>query len=347
MTYKVFVSYASEDKTVADAICLKLEQENIACWIAPRDVLPGHAWATAISDAIGQSQVLVLVFSESANSSNQVPNEVALAVDSGKPVIPFRVRPIDPTGDLEYYLEAQHWLDAFPEPMQPHLDRLVQAVRSYIDIIRDPDRITVGIIDDHPLFRQGLAMAIDGASDQSVVAEAKSIEEFEKLSVKPDVLLLDLHLPGIEGAAGVAHMCDNGHVVLVVSAAGTPENVVEAIAAGASGYLTKETDAEEITRAVRVVAGGKSYVSPTLASYLLRVHHTATAVSLTKREREVLELLAAGETDQDIADQLFIARATVHSHLERIRNKTGARRRAELTNLANRMGITSEQGKLT
>jgi DNA-binding NarL/FixJ family response regulator len=199
--------------------------------------------------------------------------------------------------------------------------------------------ISVVIVDDHPVYRQGLAMAVDRATDLELVGEAKSIEDFDRLDAEPDVVLLDLHLPGIEGSAGVAHVRDKGHQVLVVSAAGTPDDVVDAIAAGASGYLTKETDAEEITRAVRVVAGGETYVSPTLASYLLRVEKSTSQYRLTKRERDVLALVAAGEKDQDIAVELSIAITTVHSHLERIRDKTGARRRAELTNLAHRLGI--------
>jgi DNA-binding NarL/FixJ family response regulator len=199
--------------------------------------------------------------------------------------------------------------------------------------------ITVVIVDDHPVYRQGLAMAVDRATDLELAGEAKSIEDFDKLESEADVVLLDLHLPGIEGSAGVAHVRDKGHRVLVVSAAGTPDDVVDAIAAGAAGYLTKETDAEEITRAVRVVAGGDTYVSPTLASYLLRVEKSTSQYKLTKRERDVLALVAAGEKDQDIAGELSIAVTTVHSHLERIRDKTGARRRAELTNLAHRLGI--------
>ena len=90
---------------------------------------------------------------------------------------------------------------------------------------------------------------------------------------------------------------------------------------------------------MRVVAGGETYVSPTLASYLLRVERSTAQYKLTKRERDVLALVAAGEKDQDIAAELSIAITTVHSHLERIRDKTGARRRAELTNLAHRLGI--------
>ena len=120
--------------------------------------------------------------------------------------------------------------------------------------------IAVTIVDDHPVYRQGLAMAVDDAPDLELVGEAKSIEDFDKLETRPDVVLLDLHLPGIEGSAGVAHVCETGHRVLVVSAAGTPDAVVDAIAAGAAGYLTKETDAEEITNAVRIVAGGDTNV---------------------------------------------------------------------------------------
>jgi DNA-binding NarL/FixJ family response regulator len=205
------------------------------------------------------------------------------------------------------------------------------------------DVISVVIVDDHPVYRQGLAMAVDRADDLELVGEASSIEAFDALGVTPDLVVLDLHLPGIEGAAGVAHVCENGNRVLIVSAAGTPDDVIDAIAAGAAGYLTKEADADEITHAVRTVAGGATYVSPTLASYLLRAERSNAAYTLTKRERDVLALVAAGETDQDIADQLVIAKTTVHSHLDRIRDKTGARRRAELTNLAHRLGIAPDR----
>ena len=186
---------------------------------------------------------------------------------------------------------------------------------------------------------EGVKLPEGGGVIMGMYNFTKSIEDFDALHVEPDVVLLDLHLPGIEGSAGVAHVHGQGLRVLVVSAAGTPDDVVDAIAAGAAGYLTKETDADEITRAVRIVAGGESYVSPTLASFLLRAERTAVTYHLTPRERDVLALVAAGEKDQDIADQLFIAITTVHSHLERIRDKTGARRRAALTNLAHEMGI--------
>jgi DNA-binding NarL/FixJ family response regulator len=197
--------------------------------------------------------------------------------------------------------------------------------------------IEVAIVDDHPLYRRGLAAAVQQADELTVVAEAASIEEFDAASVATDVVvLLDLHLPGIEGAEGVAHVHGLGHRVIVVSAAGAPEDVIDAVAAGASGYLTKDATADDIERAVRAVAAGQTYVSPTLASYLIRVNKQKSIEEefrLSPRELEILALVASGETDRDIAKQLYIATATVYSHLERIRDKTGARRRAQLTRL--------------
>lgn len=204
--------------------------------------------------------------------------------------------------------------------------------------------ISVAIVDDHPVYRQGLAMVVDDADGLELVATAKSIEDFDGLAPEADVVLLDLHLPGIEGSAGVAHVCALGYQALVLSAAGAPDDVVDAIAAGAAGYLTKDADSQEIERAVRAVAAGQTYVSPTLASYLLRASRSSPApYSLTEREREVLSLVASGETDQDIAVELFISVSTVRSHLDRIRDKTGARRRADLTGLAYRLRIVGDQ----
>jgi DNA-binding NarL/FixJ family response regulator len=130
-----------------------------------------------------------------------------------------------------------------------------------------------------------------------------------------------------------------------VSAHAGQDEVLGAIAAGARGYLTKDVDGSEIIRAVREVGAGNSYVSPTLASFLLnssRERHAGPKVVLSAREREVLSLLAAGERDQDIAEQLHISVRTVRSHLDRIRDKTGRRRRPELTRLAIEEGIVRD-----
>ncbi len=124
--------------------------------------------------------------------------------------------------------------------------------------------------------------------------------------------------------------------MLVVSASNGRADVLDAIAAGASGYVTKGAEPSEIVTAVGVVARGGTYVSATLAAYLLRAE-----IALTGREKEILRLVASGETDQAIAEKLTVSVRTVRSHLDRIRDKTGRRRRADLTRLAYERGIVS------
>jgi DNA-binding NarL/FixJ family response regulator len=202
--------------------------------------------------------------------------------------------------------------------------------------------IRVGVVDDHPVFRQGLAHAVEGAEGLELVFALASVEDFDARDEAPDLVILDLGLPGMHGANAVRHVCERAIKVLVVSAEGSQTDVVDAIAAGASGYLTKSAEPHEITAAVRIVASGETYVSPTLAAYLLRAAKQGQASgphALTAREREILSLVAAGERDSDIAEQLFISVRTVRSHLDRIRDKTGRRRRADLTRLAVEQGI--------
>lgn len=200
------------------------------------------------------------------------------------------------------------------------------------------DPVTVVIIDDHPLYREGLAKAVEGAEDLTLVGATRGIEEFERLRLTPTVVLLDLHLPGITGSEGVERVVRAGHRVLIVSAAATPDAVVDAMGAGAAGYVTKDVEAGDLVTAVRVVAAGGTFVSPTLAAFLLRARHRSDEhFDLTTRELEVLELVADGETDREIAEQLFISIATVRSHLDRIRDKTGARRRVQLAALHKRL----------
>jgi DNA-binding NarL/FixJ family response regulator len=182
------------------------------------------------------------------------------------------------------------------------------------------------------------------------------------------VVLLDLHLPGLSGAEGVARLHTAGLAILVLSAINDPPEVLDAIAAGAAGYLTKNADGTEIIIAVRTIATGGTYISPTLASFLLAASHSAPpgpapapgpeyagagtpsdtgghpdAAGLTERERAILGLVAAGETDRDIAAALCISVSTVRSHLDRIRHKTGRRRRPDLTRLAYQVGLAPEE----
>jgi DNA-binding NarL/FixJ family response regulator len=212
--------------------------------------------------------------------------------------------------------------------------------------------IRVAIVDDHPVFRHGLEHAVESAQGLVLVAAAGSVEDLRTSDLGDvDVVVLDLGLPGVRGKEAVSELCEKGLKLLVVSAAGGRRDVLDAIAAGAAGYLTKSAEPAEITRAVAIVAKGETYVSPALASFFLDSARNETvnsplALALTKRERDVLALVASGERDADIAEELCIAVATVHSHLDRIRDKTGRRRRADLTRLAFEEGIApGESGR--
>lgn len=134
MAHDVFICYASTDKPVADAACAALEQRNIRCWIAPRDVIPGRDYAEAITEAIHQAGVIVLVFSQSANTSPHVRRELERAVDKGRAILPIRVDESVPSASLEYYISGVHWLDALTPPLAAHLGRLGDAVEFMLAI---------------------------------------------------------------------------------------------------------------------------------------------------------------------------------------------------------------------
>jgi hypothetical protein len=128
MGHDVFISYASPDKVVADAICAALEQKGTRCWVAPRDVLPGQVWATAIIDAISSCRVMVLIVSDATNRSAHVAREVERAADREVVIVPFRVCDAKLTGSLEYFLQSRHWLDAITPPLEAHIARLGEVV---------------------------------------------------------------------------------------------------------------------------------------------------------------------------------------------------------------------------
>jgi len=198
--------------------------------------------------------------------------------------------------------------------------------------------IRVAIIEDHPLYRQGLVQVIERAPGLDLIASVGSVGEMEDIGYEDvDVVILDLHLPDCQGADAVSRVKSQNDAILVISASDDRKHVVDAIAAGACGYLTKSSEEDEISKAITTIFSGGTYVSPVLAAYLLRDtrdQDRASNFALSAREREILSLLADGETDADIAERLFISVSTVRSHLDRIRDKTGHRRRAELARLA-------------
>jgi Tol biopolymer transport system component len=132
MGHDVFVSHSVKDKPTADAVCAVLESQGIRCWVAPRDIIPGKDWGESIVEAINGARVMVLVFSSSANNSQQIKREVERAVHKGIPVIPLRIEDVAPTASLEYFLSTPHWLDAFTPPLEKHLQYLAQIIRQII-----------------------------------------------------------------------------------------------------------------------------------------------------------------------------------------------------------------------
>jgi ABC-type amino acid transport substrate-binding protein len=128
MPYDAFISYCSEDKKIADAVCGTLEANKIRCWIAPRDVGAGRTWGSAIVEAIGESAVMVVIFSRHSNGSPQVMREIERAVHKGVSIIPFRVENVLPSKDLEYFISSCHWLDAMTPPLEQHIGELAQAI---------------------------------------------------------------------------------------------------------------------------------------------------------------------------------------------------------------------------
>ena len=124
MAHDLFVSYSQPDRSAAFALVQRAEARGISVWIAPRDVSPAADWAAEIIDAISSARLMVLVFSGSSNDSGQVRREVERAVHKQLPILPFRIEDVLPSKSLEYFLSAQHWMDAFPPPLEPHIERL-------------------------------------------------------------------------------------------------------------------------------------------------------------------------------------------------------------------------------
>ncbi len=163
MAHDVFISHSHADKPVADAACAALEARGIRCWIAPRDIHPGHNWAASIVEAIRGAQIMLLVFSRHANQSPQVQREVERAANSGKVLLPLRIEDVLPEAALEYYLNTPHWLDAISRPFEAHLEKLADACASLLKVTgRAPQQAT----SDRALFTATLPTKQPSASRQ-------------------------------------------------------------------------------------------------------------------------------------------------------------------------------------
>jgi hypothetical protein len=133
MAHDVFISYASQDKSIADAICGTLEGRKVRCWIAPRDIVPGVPYAEALSAALRSSRVLVLVLSKHSNGSQHVMREVEAAVNAGVTLVPFQIENMSLSLSLNYLLKSIHWLDALKPPLEQHVNTLADVVQGLLN----------------------------------------------------------------------------------------------------------------------------------------------------------------------------------------------------------------------
>ncbi|MFI7679012.1 response regulator [Actinophytocola sp. NPDC049390] len=192
--------------------------------------------------------------------------------------------------------------------------------------------ISLLIVDDHPVVRDGLRGMFTADPRFEVLAEAgdgaEAIAAAEKL--RPDVVLMDLRMPRTDGVTAIKELAKRGvpSRVLVLTTYDTDSDVLPAIEAGATGYLLKDAPREELFRAVEAAAQGQAVLSPSVATRLMGQMRQPASEPLSQRELEVLELIARGSTNREAARQLFISEATVKTHLLHVYAKLGVNDRA-------------------
>ena len=200
--------------------------------------------------------------------------------------------------------------------------------------------VSIVLADDHHVVRQGMAAIIATEPDLKIVGEACDGEQAVTLysKLKPDVLVLDLRMPGLDGFEVVKRVIatDPAARILVMTTYDTDEDIWRCLRAGAKGYLLKDATQPEIIAAIRTVSRGESFTTPLLA---VKLAQRASAPELSPRENEVLQLVALGKTNKEIAVSLNVEAGTIKSHLKSLFTKLGASTRTEVAKLARQRGL--------
>jgi DNA-binding NarL/FixJ family response regulator len=211
--------------------------------------------------------------------------------------------------------------------------------------------IRVLVVDDHPVVRSGLVGMLDVEDDLDVVGEAADGEEAvaRAVALKPDVVLMDLRMPRLDGAGATARIvarCPSCRV-LVLTTYDTDADIIRAVEAGATGYLLKDTPRIQLVQAVRAAARGETVLAPTVAARLVSRLRGPAPEPLTGRELEVLAAVARGLSNVEIGRELFIAEATVKTHLLRTFAKLGVDDRTRAVTVAMELGLLPSPGAPT
>lgn len=218
-----------------------------------------------------------------------------------------------------------------------------------------PEAVRVLVADDQPLVRMGLRALVASEPGLALVGEAGDGDEAvaQARALRPDVVLMDIRMPGLDGLGALRAIVEDPaltgvHVVMLTTFA-LEEYVFAALEAGAAGFVVKDADPDDIVRAVRAAASGEGLLSPAVTKAVIaRFAGRRTLAShaphprlgeLTEREREVLELVAEGLNNDELAARLFISKATARTHVGHILAKLGARDRAQLVVIAHRAGL--------
>ncbi len=212
--------------------------------------------------------------------------------------------------------------------------------------------IRVLIADDHTIVRSGVRMLLEAEPDFQVVGEAVDGQEaLTKVeALHPDVVLMDISMSGMGGMEATRLIKTRWPEinVLVLTMHRSDEYFFEMLKAGASGYVLKVANPDELVQAVRMVGNGEIYIYPTMIGHLVRDYldkvkgDSEDSLAISPREREILNLLAKGYSSKEIADQLFISPSTVHTHRSNLMTKLGLKSRRELTQFAREHGLLQD-----
>jgi len=213
-----------------------------------------------------------------------------------------------------------------------------------------PEAIRVLIVDDHPVVRDGLRGMFDRSDDVTVVGEAADGREAvdRAIALEPDVILMDLRMPGTDGVTAIRELAARGLAskVLVLTTYDTDSDVLPAIEAGAAGYLLKDASPADLQRAIRTAHEGGTVLAPSVASLLMaQVRKPAAAGPLSDRELEVLALISRGRNNREAAAELFISEATVKTHLMHVYAKLEVNDRAAAVAAAYERGLLQPKGR--